>query len=323
MKTIKKLMAVILALAMLAGFSAAAFAEESNEAYPLHDDYIWEVQGGESRIYLMGSMHLVLPGFAISPRVYELMLGCDALAVESDTENEALDEAIGAMAVYPDGDNLYAHLSQRGQAHMAWLCEQYGIAPWDIAELKPFVASSIFESLAAGAMGFIEGVDGMMQAQAEAARMPILELEDGAYIYERFLSLPDDTIERMCVLTLGSPDETIMSLLYMYSVYINGDADDMLAFVEDAGGAAVGGDGLPIEFEAKDALYDKYMLEDRNKNWIGVLETWLEMPDRDVFVVAGLGHFIGEGSVIELLEDEGYTVELVEFESSPAETLAA
>ncbi len=316
-KFYSRLLAISLAFFLVIGYQAlgpTASRAEPDAEYQPYGDYVWEVRGGQSRVYLMGSMHLVLPDYALSPRVIELLNGCDAVALESDTENEATMEAVSAMYAYPEGDNLFAHLSKRGKAHFAWLCEQYGKKPWDLAELRPFAASSVFSQLAANAMGFsFEGVDDLIQAEAKAAGKPILELEDGAYTYERFVSLDDDTLERLCILTSYGPGDTAFSLLALYLTYIEGDADALEAFLADGGETeAIGGDGLPIVFEQKDDLYDQYMHEDRNRAWIDVIEGWLETPNRDVFVVAGVSHFIGDGSVIELLEAEGYTVEWVE-----------
>ncbi len=322
---LSKLLAIILALCILAGYQAIGFASASAEAdgvYAPQGDYVWAVRGGKSNVYLMGSMHIVLPDYALSPNVIALINGCDAVALESDIEDEATIEAISAMYTYPEGDNLFAHLSDRGEAHFAWLCEQYGIKPWDLATLRPFAASSVFSELAADAMGFsFEGVDDLVLAEAKAAGKPILALEDGATIYERFTSLDDDTLERMCILASYGPVETAYSMLALYLTYIEGDVDALEAFLDGGGGSEpIGGDGLPIVFEKKDDLYDQYMQDDRNKAWIDVIEGWLETPDRDVFIVAGVSHFIGAGSVVELLEAEGYTVELVEFDQ---EQLAA
>ena len=313
-----RLLAVVLALCLLAVYqgispSGSALAESYAEYQP-YGDYVWEISGGKSRVFLMGSMHLVLPEYTLSPQVTELLKSCDAFALESDVKSEATMEAVRALYTYPEGDNIFAHLSQRGSAHFARLCEQYGILPWDLASYRPFTVSSVFSELAADAMGFsFDGVDDLVHAQAKAFGMPILELEDGAYTYERFVSLDDDTLERVCILTSYGPSETAYSLLALYLTYIEGDVDALESYLGSGGGGEViGGDGLPIVFEKKDDLYDQYMMDDRNRAWIDVIEGWLETPNRDVFIVAGVSHFLGDDSVIELLEAEGYTVEWVE-----------
>lgn len=311
---------------MAPGFPAAAFAptpsaaQESKPtptppAYQPHGDFVWEVSGGQSRVYLFGTMHIVMPEYAITPSVSELLAGCDALAVESDLENQELLEAINALAIYSDGTNLYDHLSERGRAHFEWLCEQYGIPPENLLTLKPFSASVVFELLPAQELGFSgTGVDLMLLDEARTAGMPVLELEDGAAVYERFLSLPDDTMERVCILPVPGPDETSEDLLKMYELYINGDADGMLAFLEDDEGEDMGGDGQLIEYEEKDDLYEQYMFDDRNRDMADSIVSWLETPGRDVFATAGLAHYLGEGSVIELIEAEGYTVKRMAIE---------
>ncbi len=326
---LSRLLAVILALAFIAGFGeigligsslAAAPPPAESAAQPSGDyyggysgDYVWEVRGGRSRVYLMGSMHIVMPEYALNPYVVELLAGCDAVAVESDTQNQEMLDTVSAMVRYPKGENLYDHLSPRGRAHIEWLCKQYGLTPLHLANVKSFEATSAFSQMVTSSLGFsFEGVDDLIQAEAQALGKPILELEDGVALYERFLSLPDDTIERKCILTSRGPEETAYSLMALYMYYISGQADIALAETEYDNAEVIGGDGLPIEFEEKDALYEQYMYADRNNAWAKRISTWLETPDRDVFIVAGLAHFAGGGSVVELLEARGYEVERVQ-----------
>ena len=51
------------------------------------------------------------------------------------------------------------------------------------------------------------------------------------------------------------------------------------------------------------------MLDNRNKNWVPKLETW--MKQKSLFVAVGAGHLSGENGVINLLRKQGFTVEPV------------
>ena len=50
---------------------------------------------------------------------------------------------------------------------------------------------------------------------------------------------------------------------------------------------------------------------DRNKNWIPIIEKSLQSGSS--FIAAGVSHFIGEDSVLELLKDRGFSIEQIQF----------
>jgi uncharacterized protein YbaP (TraB family) len=57
------------------------------------------------------------------------------------------------------------------------------------------------------------------------------------------------------------------------------------------------------------ADFQKDMLTDRNKRWV---ESFEEMEgEKSSFIAIGAGHLPGKEGLIELLREEGYTVEAV------------
>ena len=63
----------------------------------------------------------------------------------------------------------------------------------------------------------------------------------------------------------------------------------------------------------RSSLFEKWedALIERNKNWIPVIEKSLESGTS--FIAAGVSHFIGEDSVLELLEDRGFSIDRIQF----------
>lgn len=79
----------------------------------------------------------------------------------------------------------------------------------------------------------------------------------------------------------------------MLKIYKNQELDSMTAmFVED-------------EFGADE--FTKYLLDNRNKNWVHQLNSL--MKNESLFVAVGAGHLVGDVGLINLLRKEGYTVE--------------
>jgi len=49
------------------------------------------------------------------------------------------------------------------------------------------------------------------------------------------------------------------------------------------------------------------VLVQRNRNWIAPIEALMQ-EERRTLVVVGVGHLVGEDSVTQMLQAEGYTV---------------
>jgi len=57
--------------------------------------------------------------------------------------------------------------------------------------------------------------------------------------------------------------------------------------------------------------YEKELLDNRNKNWIPVIEK--EMATQPIFIAVGAGHLGGKKGVIYLLRKNGYKVTPVKY----------
>ena len=60
-------------------------------------------------------------------------------------------------------------------------------------------------------------------------------------------------------------------------------------------------DGLGTEFS-------KSALRDRNEKWVAKFQSMYNDYD-NIFIAVGVGHFIGPFSLIDMLKEEGFSVE--------------
>ena len=97
------------------------------------------------------------------------------------------------------------------------------------------------------------------------------------------------------LMTLHSAGE---NLDHMVAEWADGDVEGLGLLVADA--EATG---------AAKELYERVLVT-RNKNWIPVIEGYLDEPGT-FFIAAGSAHFAGPDSVILMLEEKGYTVERI------------
>ena len=280
---------------------------------PEHTDFLWEVLGGQGRVYLMGTMHIVRDDYVLTPAILDILDEMDALALEINMLDFQYLMSLGDLFVYPEGSTILDHLSERGQAHLLNMIEVYGLDKQSVIISRPFGLSPLFLDALLEDMPFnpMVGVDMLLNLHAWERDMPIYALEDSREMLTNINNLPDDTLERIDVLTIPPPEQLRQDFLDLYELFLSGDYERVLAFLfpeeEEDEEPFLGGDGLPIEFTEADARYSYYMLEHRDRIMADSVISYLESGE-NVFVAAGLAHFVGEGSIIALLEEAGYTV---------------
>ncbi|MCL2580094.1 MAG: TraB/GumN family protein [Oscillospiraceae bacterium] len=294
---------------------------------PMHTDFLWEVLGGQGRVYLMGTMHIVRDDYVFTPALLDIFDEMDALALEVDMLDISLLSGLMDLYSYPEGETILDHLSERGAAHLLNMIDVYGLDR-SILHSRPFALSSAFMVAAFEGTHFrpiVGGVDLMLNLRAWELGMTIHSLEDSRAVLENMNNLPADTQERIMVLTIPTPDQMLEDFFALYDVFLSGDYQRVLDFLypeEWEEDDAIGGDGLPIEFTDDDDLYLYYMLEHRDNLMTDKIISFLESGE-NVFVAAGLAHFVGEGSIIYLLEEAGYQVVRVDLTQSRGQVFAA
>jgi uncharacterized protein YbaP (TraB family) len=54
------------------------------------------------------------------------------------------------------------------------------------------------------------------------------------------------------------------------------------------------------------AIYERFIIK-RNKNWLSMIETFLSR-DKNVIIIVGAGHLVGDQGIVELLKNKGYNL---------------
>jgi len=79
----------------------------------------------------------------------------------------------------------------------------------------------------------------------------------------------------------------------MLKSWQKGDADNLYAV-------------LFKSFEGYPQIEDR-LLRQRNLDWVKKIEEMMA-KDKNIFIIVGVGHLIGPGSVVALLKEKGYKV---------------
>ena len=297
----KWLAAFLAALILLMG---AACAEEARG--PL----LWRVTDGEGgELYLFGTIHAAdETAYPLPDPVTEAFESCDALALEVDVTAAALQILLTpgyTEAMYlPQGDSIDAHLSPATLEAVDAYLSGRGIARMVYQGMTPMAVNSLVEEFAIQDSGLSaeQGVDMRLAAMAKERDMPIREIESAAFQFQLLASFSDEMYDLMLLSTVSQPEAAARELRGLFTAWRDGDEAQLLLYTQSDLTQATAEEARLIE------EYEKALLLDRNEGMASFARDALQSGER-VFLAVGTAHMLGQGGVVALLTDMGYTVE--------------
>ena len=258
--------------------------------------FLWKAEKEGKTAYLLGTMHI---GFGVADLPEELFPFVDSssrLFVEVDfssIDQSAIDETL----YYQGNESLDQFLSPT-----AWetLVKEITVVPVDaLKKMKPWgIIQGLIFPWAASQLQLAGRLDLELVEYANSRSISIGFLEDAevqlGVVSELF------TVELLEeVLNSGTPllESATTDLRNLYDCYQASDLGCIENITQET-------------FDESEPLANS--TKERNQSWIPVIESAL-VTQEQIFVAAGVAHFVLEGSVLELLKQQGYTVEAVEF----------
>lgn len=280
---------------------------------------VWKVIDSESgnSLYMTGTIHLIPDTKDVVPQyMLDIYENSDGVAVEYDVTRLSGDmvAAIQYLSYYvlDDGSVITDHISQETyERAKTYLTDeglyQEGLESYNSAYWQSLVSNAALLKIEgmseAGVDAYFIGLaknDGKEVRDIERleTQMDVLTLLSDGYNEYAINSLLDELEEE------NGYEEFKDSFLELYSAWAQGDTD-AFGTIEDAGS-----DEIPEEFADEYAEYNRRLLDERNIGMADAAEQYIKNGD-NIFYMVGFGHFCGEGSVIDLLAQRGYTVEKI------------
>jgi hypothetical protein len=320
----KKLLAVLLAVILILGITACGNSNIS--VTPL----MWQVTSPSGQtMYLFGSIHAGIKDIYPLPDVItDAFLWADYLAVEMDiiafSNNTAAQEAIAAMMTYSDGRTITDDIDpELVELMKTVIAEELGITPDEVAKrldkYKPYEWYSTLTMLALerSNLSYDFGLDMFFLREAYGRGMTILEIESAEFQLGMFHDFSNELMEIFLVdlLDIRLNADSLNDLFRMWrrgnervlNEYIKPDYYELF------------GDDYDEYFEDYDEFmyyielinnYNDVMLTQRDIGMAAAASRYMA-DGKNVFFVVGLAHLIGENSVVDLLRQQGYTVEII------------
>ncbi|NYT42974.1 TraB/GumN family protein [Sphingomonas sp. R-74633] len=290
-----------------AGFAERLRAEKARVAasqpYEVHPA-IWKISDADTTIYLFGTVHSLPPGFRWrNPGLEGVIVRADTLLLESTEEEDQSKDFMGGLPTDASLPPLIERVSHRSRSQLA---EMQGALPPELVaqmdKMPSWVAAmgiGYIKDLVAGDMPS-QGADDWLEKQFRATGRPVEAIEDSNQVMRNIGEVPEAAQRLMLEAAILSPARTHDDLDAAAHAFARGEVgDDSPLFIQ------------ANAFDPDGAMADP-LLAERNAAWVVSLIDRLKTRRGTTLFAAGAGHFVGPGSVIDLLGKRGLKVERVQ-----------
>lgn len=290
---------------MLAGV-AACFAVSGLLAGELvhAESSVWQIKSTDSSnkntLYIAGTIHVLKASdFPLPEEFEEAYSRAENLVFEADLssfDDFEVQKKMQQMVSWSDGSTLDEHVQPETLERFSEQLLSHGIPFGMVKNYKPGFAATTLAMLELQKLGIGEaGVDAYYDEKARA---------DGRQI--EGLETVEQQIGFIANMGMDNPDEFLN--------YSMDDLQELSQLMDNMTAAWREGDMPTLAATMTKQMREQYpevykqLLTDRNASWIPKLEAMMQDPDVEL-VMVGAGHLAGEGNVLELLQEAGYSVE--------------
>ena len=257
--------------------------------------FIWEIKKDKATVYLFGSMHACKADlYPFEKTVEEAFNSSNNLVVEALFSNNKQANDNQSKSMYAENDDVYNHISKEEKEKLDAYAKELGINMEVLKKMKLNIITSAIGAAQLEKSGYFlaNGVDTYFQNKAKNKKK-ILELESAEFQINLMGSISEEEQKNVFFSNIKDLKQTESETNKTYEAYKAGDEKEMVKLCLD-----------PIK------QYDNYykkMFVDRNIGMAEKIDGYLK-TNNSYFVVAGIGHFIGDDSVVKLLEKKGHVI---------------
>lgn len=292
-----------------------ALIESETARQPFAEGNFWRATRGEDRVTVAGTYHLSDPRHdANLERLRPYIEDARVLLVEAGPEEEAaLKEAMAKnpSLMLSDGPTLPEVLSESEWQTLSGALRARGIPPVLASKFEPWYVSMTLAlpPCAIEAAKHPDGLDKMAMRAAEAAGVPVRSLEPWDTVFGLFAQLSPQEQLAMVRTALPLEDRVEDLAVTLAGRYFSGESRKVWEYMRLQTHGMPG--TTPEAADADFARMEETIVTRRNRAWIPAIEA--AAVEGPTVVAVGALHLPGEGGVLELLREEGFRLEKLDF----------
>jgi uncharacterized protein YbaP (TraB family) len=237
--------------------------------------------------------------YPLDPALEAAFEQVDHIVTEVDIDSLAMPDVaqnIASTGLYMDGSRLSDKLSEKTYGVVKQTAEELGFNPAMLNQFRPWFAALTLATLKLQKLGFQPqfGIDKYFHTKAKTKNKDRHALET-IHFQTSLLSKMSETMqEDMLLQTLIDLKAVDTYFDDLYQAWLTGDMQKLDGLLSD-------------NYEDYPSIY-KYMIVDRNKDWVPKIQQFMG-SNENYLVIVGAGHLVGKESVVDLLRAKGYRVE--------------
>lgn len=265
-------------------------------------------------VWLFGSIHVGEDYFYPLPEyVLDAYESADSLAVECDmiavTQDLSAQTSAMAQLVYSDGTTISEHIPEELYTRAVEIIDEGGMYMAAYDRYCPALWSTLIENIIMTQVGADAalGVDMHLLQRAYDDGKPIREIESIQLQYAMLGGFSEELQIMLLESSVSSYEHPFLYAAQLEAMMQLWAAGDEAAFAR-----LLNQESLFLTGEQK-LLYQEYneqMITNRNVTMADFAEEAMASGE-EVFICVGAAHVVGEDAMADLLEERGYTVQIV------------
>jgi uncharacterized protein YbaP (TraB family) len=260
---------------------------------------LWKVQGNQSTVYLLGSMHVLKKENYPLPQVIESAYTNSKIAV-FETDVEALEKPDLALELLakgqlPEGETLAKQLSPAVYSAFKSYMQKTGMPAELFDTMTPSMAAISLVTLEFKKLGLDPefGVDKYFFERAGKDGKTIIPLETVDFQIGLLTGFSKEEGEFLMKATIKDIETMEKDLSEMLKAWQTGDVAKLNKFLNEA-------------MQESPVIY-KRLVTDRTRRWVPKVEE-LARGKQNAIVIVGAGHLVGADGLVELLRKKGFKI---------------
>lgn len=274
------------------------------EVKPYAKGFIWEAVKGDEVITLVGTMHP-------APNTHNLMTeemikvvdNCDTIYLEADLSNQNSIQKLQSSLMLKDGETYDKYLNKNEISKINEIIEFYNqkVDQNSMKKLNSFGLGNFLSSLSTVKAGMTtDSLEKELTSYAKEKSKEIAEIEGIDYQINLLKDVYTWDYVKMLIndFTEEDSNKTVEVAKQLFDNYVTGDLEKA--------------EGLEKQEDMKTKYPREYnlLIYDRNINMAEKIDNLVGNGKKDV-VAVGYRHFLGEDSLLNMLEDKGFTIKRI------------
>jgi uncharacterized protein YbaP (TraB family) len=259
----------------------------------------YTVQGKHNVVHLVGTVHLLQDNEALPANITRSYADAKQLLLEIDTSSMdamAVQETVMSLGMLSEEETLESKLDAATYNKLKAAAQTAGLDMMIVDHLRPWLAAMQLEEAMFMKIGLDpkSGVEMQLTKRAAQDHKPISGFETMDEQLNFFANLDEKTEMDFLTSTLDELKDIRREMSDLMNAWRQGDENSLMALMQK-------------EMRGHEKFYN-VLLTQRNKRWIGRLQSLLDNSNDNYLVAVGALHLVGNDGVVALLRRAGYKV---------------